>query len=56
MKKIQLWRGDSSQLKEPEPIVSEIIQILKWLRECFEIHHKLRGTDDALVAAAELSY
>jgi ATP-dependent Clp protease ATP-binding subunit ClpA len=43
-------------VKVPEPTVSETIQILKGLRERYEIHHKLRYTDDALVAAAELSY
>jgi hypothetical protein len=42
LKKIQLWRGDSSQLKVPEPTASETIQILKGLKECFDIHHKLR--------------
>ena len=34
----------------------ETIQILKGLRERYEIHHKLRYTDDALVAAAQLSH
>lgn len=40
----------------PEPTVDETIQILKGLRERYEIHHKLRYTDEALVAAAQLSY
>lgn len=40
----------------PEPSVDETIQILKGLRERYEIHHKLRYTDEALVAAAKLSY
>jgi ATP-dependent Clp protease ATP-binding subunit ClpC len=40
----------------PEPSVEETIQILKGLRERYEIHHKLRYTDEALVAAAQLSY
>lgn len=31
-------------------------QILKGLRERYELHHKLRYTDEALVAAAQLSY
>eukprot|EP00252_Welwitschia_mirabilis_P009631 TRINITY_DN2229_c0_g1_i3.p1 TRINITY_DN2229_c0_g1~~TRINITY_DN2229_c0_g1_i3.p1 ORF type:complete len:474 (-),score=107.53 TRINITY_DN2229_c0_g1_i3:150-1571(-) len=39
----------------PEATVEETIQILKGLRERYEIHHKLRYADDALVAAAELS-
>ncbi|CAK8578674.1 unnamed protein product [Lathyrus sativus] len=43
-------------VKVPEPTVSEAIQILKGLRERYEIHHKLSYTDDALVAAAELSH
>uniref|UniRef100_A0A0C9QSS8 TSA: Wollemia nobilis Ref_Wollemi_Transcript_11279_3622 transcribed RNA sequence n=1 Tax=Wollemia nobilis TaxID=56998 RepID=A0A0C9QSS8_9CONI len=40
----------------PEPTVDETIQILKGLRERYEIHHKLRYTDEALVSAAQLSY
>jgi len=40
----------------PEPTVDETIQILKGLRERYEIHHKLRYTDESLVAAAKLSY
>jgi len=43
-------------VKVPEPTVDETIQILKGLRERYEIHHKLRYTDDALIAAAQLSY
>ncbi|GLJ18276.1 hypothetical protein SUGI_0323230 [Cryptomeria japonica] len=39
----------------PEPTVDEAIQILGGLRERYEIHHKLRYTDEALVAAAQLS-
>ncbi|BFI23488.1 ATP-dependent Clp protease ATP-binding subunit ClpC [Marchantia polymorpha subsp. ruderalis] len=40
----------------PEPTVDETILILKGLRERYEIHHKLRYTDESLVAAAQLSY
>ncbi|XP_022889653.1 ATP-dependent Clp protease ATP-binding subunit ClpA homolog CD4B, chloroplastic-like [Olea europaea var. sylvestris] len=40
----------------PEPTVDETIQILKGLRDRYEIHHKLRYTDEALVSAAQLSY
>ena len=40
----------------PEPTVDETIEILRGLRERYEIHHKLRYTDEALVAAAQLSY
>ncbi|KAF5192515.1 Atp-dependent clp protease atp-binding subunit, partial [Thalictrum thalictroides] len=43
-------------VKVPEPTVDETIQILKGLRERYEIHHKLRYTDEALEAAAHLSY
>ncbi|KAL6011748.1 ATP-dependent Clp protease ATP-binding subunit ClpA cd4b, chloroplastic [Asimina triloba] len=43
-------------VKVPEPSVDESIQILRGLRERYELHHKLRYTDDALVAAAKLSY
>ncbi|KAK4488934.1 hypothetical protein RD792_004724 [Penstemon davidsonii] len=43
-------------VKVPEPSVDETIQILKGLRERYEIHHKLRYTDEALVAAAQLSH
>ncbi|KAF7840237.1 chaperone protein ClpC, chloroplastic [Senna tora] len=43
-------------VKVPEPTVDETIQILKGLRERYEIHHKLRYTDEALVAAAQLSH
>ncbi|CAN1318034.1 Chaperone protein ClpC, chloroplastic [Linum perenne] len=43
-------------VKVPEPTVDESIQILKGLRERYEIHHKLRYTDEALAAAAQLSH
>ncbi|KAG2565872.1 hypothetical protein PVAP13_7NG147400 [Panicum virgatum] len=43
-------------VKVPEPTVDETIQILRGLRERYELHHKLRYTDEALVAAAQLSY
>ncbi|KAI4330278.1 hypothetical protein MLD38_028578 [Melastoma candidum] len=43
-------------VKVPEPTVDETVQILKGLRERYEIHHKLRYTDEALVSAAQLSY
>ncbi|KAF8400039.1 hypothetical protein HHK36_015913 [Tetracentron sinense] len=43
-------------VKVPEPSVDETIQILKALRERYEIHHEVRYTDEALVAAAQLSY
>ncbi|XP_066348749.1 chaperone protein ClpC1, chloroplastic-like isoform X2 [Miscanthus floridulus] len=43
-------------VKVPEPTVDETIQILRGLREGYELHHKLRYTDEGLVAAAQLSY
>lgn len=39
-----------------EPTVPEAIQILKGLRHKYESHHKLKYSDEALVAAAELSH
>jgi ATP-dependent Clp protease ATP-binding subunit ClpA len=43
-------------VKVPEPTVDETILILRGLRERYELHHKLRYTDDSLIAAAQLSY
>lgn len=43
-------------VKVPEPTVDETIQILRGLRKRYEIHHKLHYSDEALVAAAELSH
>lgn len=42
-------------VKVPEPSIEETIQILKGLRRTYETHHKLQYTDEALVAAANLS-
>jgi ATP-dependent Clp protease ATP-binding subunit ClpC len=39
----------------PEPTVSDTIEILRGLRDRYEAHHQVRYTDEALVAAAELS-
>jgi ATP-dependent Clp protease ATP-binding subunit ClpC len=39
----------------PEPTVSDTIEILRGLRDRYEAHHQVRFTDEALVAAAELS-
>jgi ATP-dependent Clp protease ATP-binding subunit ClpC len=38
-----------------EPTVEQTIQILRGLRDRFEAHHKVRITDEAIVAAVELS-
>jgi ATP-dependent Clp protease ATP-binding subunit ClpC len=39
----------------PEPNVDDTIEILRGLRDRYEAHHGVRYTDEALVAAAELS-
>lgn len=39
----------------PEPSVEETFQIMLGLRERYETHHKLRYTDEALMAAAKYS-
>ena len=39
-----------------EPSVEDAIQILKGVRDKYEAHHNVKITDDALVAAAELSH
>ncbi len=39
----------------PEPTVDETIQILRGLRERYEMHHKLKYSDEAIEAAAKLS-
>jgi len=38
-----------------EPTVAQTIMILRGLRDTFESHHKVTITDDAIIAAAELS-
>ncbi|WP_432409711.1 ATP-dependent Clp protease ATP-binding subunit [Wukongibacter sp. M2B1] len=39
-----------------EPTVEDTIEILKGLRDRYEAHHKVKITDEALKAAAELSH
>ncbi|MGC5052192.1 ATP-dependent Clp protease ATP-binding subunit [Micromonospora sp. DT48] len=39
----------------PEPAVEDTVAILRGLRDRYEAHHQVRFTDEALVAAAELS-
>ncbi|MFG3706329.1 ATP-dependent Clp protease ATP-binding subunit [Micromonospora sp. NPDC047670] len=39
----------------PEPTVENTVAILRGLRDRYEAHHQVRFTDEALVAAAELS-
>ncbi|MBR1850410.1 MAG: ATP-dependent chaperone ClpB [Bacteroidales bacterium] len=39
-----------------EPSVPDTISILRGLKERYEVHHKVRIKDDAIIAAAELSH
>lgn len=39
----------------PEPTVEQTIEILRGLRDKYEAHHRVKITDEAIVAAAELS-
>ncbi|MFI0796814.1 ATP-dependent Clp protease ATP-binding subunit [Micromonospora rubida] len=39
----------------PEPTVEDTVAILRGLRDRYEAHHQVRFTDEALVAAAEMS-
>ncbi len=39
----------------PEPTVEQTIEILRGLRDKYEAHHRIKITDEAIVAAAELS-
>ena len=39
----------------PEPTVDDTVAILRGLRDRYEAHHQVRYTDEALVAAVELS-
>ncbi|MDY5969752.1 MAG: AAA family ATPase, partial [Bacteroidales bacterium] len=39
-----------------EPSVEDTISILRGLKERYEVHHKVRIKDDALIAAAQLSH
>jgi ATP-dependent Clp protease ATP-binding subunit ClpC len=43
------------QIKVAEPTSEETIQILQGLRDRYEAHHRIRITDEALNAAAELA-
>src|SRR5665647_2994948 len=49
------YRGEFEQVYVGEPSVEDTIAILRGLRERYEAHHKVRITDGALVAAAQLS-
>ena len=39
----------------PEPSASDAVEILRGLRDRYEAHHQVRYTDEALIAAVELS-
>lgn len=39
----------------PEPTIDQTIEILRGLRDKYEVHHKVKITDHAMTAAAELS-
>ncbi len=39
----------------PEPTVEQTIEILRGLRDKYEAHHRIKITDEAVVAAAELA-
>ncbi|WP_328563595.1 ATP-dependent Clp protease ATP-binding subunit [Streptomyces coelicoflavus] len=39
----------------PEPTVADAVEILRGLRDRYEAHHQVRYTDEALVAAVEMS-
>src|ERR1700756_171386 len=43
------------QVRVEEPTVDDTVQILRGLRDRYEAHHRVKITDDALHAAAELS-
>jgi len=43
------------QIRVDQPSTEETVQILKGLRDRYEAHHKVNITDEALVAAGELS-
>ena len=43
------------EVRVEEPTVEDSIQILRGLRDRYEAHHRIRITDEALVAAAEMS-
>ncbi len=43
------------QIKVAEPSVAETVEILKGLRDRYEAHHRIRISDEALTAAAELA-
>ena len=49
------WRGAFQPVFVSEPSLEETISILRGLKEKYELHHGVRMTDSAIVAAATLS-
>ena len=49
------WRGASSRCSSPSRRWKTPISILRGLKEKYEVHHGVRITDSAIVAAAQLS-
>ena len=49
------WRVASKPVFVSEPTVADTISILRGLKEKYEVHHGVRITDAAIVAAATLS-
>ncbi len=52
---MQLSNEDSSQFLISEPSEEDAISILRGLSERYEVHHGVRITDAAIVAAVQLS-
>ena len=55
MKRIKLWERLQTVLVG-EPTIEDTVSILRGLQERYEVHHGVRITDSAIVAAAELSH
>jgi ATP-dependent Clp protease ATP-binding subunit ClpB len=47
------WRAASSRSSSAEPSVEDTVSILRGLKEKYELHHGVRITDGAIVAAAD---
>ena len=55
LKKMLLWNGVFNLFMLGEPNVVDTISILRGLKERYEVHHGVKISDSALVAAAMLS-
>jgi ATP-dependent Clp protease ATP-binding subunit ClpB len=49
------WRGASNRSSWASPAVEDTISILRGIKEKYELHHGVRITDSAIIAAATLS-